>query len=192
MFIVGETLWVADADGVHGFNRTTGDQEAFIDFSAIDHGFLNDIAQGTDDALYVTDTGRMRVYRVLNGEIEVAIQDSSIGNPNGITWDAANERFVLAPWNSSQTFQTFQIGSTELTPLGESEGENFDGIEMVDGRALVASQWDTSLRVVENGVAIPYINLPGRPADIAIDTQRNRVAVPYIALNRVDVWALPE
>jgi hypothetical protein len=33
--------------------------------------------------------------------------------------------------------------------------------------------------------------VPGRPADIGVDTRRGRVAVPYIALNRVDIWALP-
>jgi hypothetical protein len=32
--------------------------------------------------------------------------------------------------------------------------------------------------------------VPGRPADIGIDTRRGHVAVPYIALNRVDVWSL--
>jgi hypothetical protein len=30
----------------------------------------------------------------------------------------------------------------------------------------------------------------GRPADIGIDTRRQRVAVPYVALNRVDIWSL--
>ncbi|MDZ7693583.1 MAG: hypothetical protein U5K69_21105 [Balneolaceae bacterium] len=35
------------------------------------------------------------------------------------------------------------------------------------------------------------IRTPGDPADIGIDTQRQRVAVPYIALNRVDIWSLP-
>ena len=31
----------------------------------------------------------------------------------------------------------------------------------------------------------------GAPADIAVDTKRNRVAVPYISLDRVDIWQLP-
>jgi hypothetical protein len=32
----------------------------------------------------------------------------------------------------------------------------------------------------------------GAPADIGIDTRRNRVAVPYIDLDRVDIWQLPD
>ena len=34
--------------------------------------------------------------------------------------------------------------------------------------------------------------LPGIPADIGVDTRRRRVLVPQIAMNRVDVWALPD
>lgn len=32
----------------------------------------------------------------------------------------------------------------------------------------------------------------GRPADIGLDASGNRIAVPYIALNRVDIWQLPD
>jgi hypothetical protein len=32
----------------------------------------------------------------------------------------------------------------------------------------------------------------GEPADIGIDTRRQHVAVPYLDLNRVDIWRLPD
>ena len=35
-----------------------------------------------------------------------------------------------------------------------------------------------------------FIKVAGRPADIAIDTKRKRIAVPYIALDRVDIWEI--
>jgi hypothetical protein len=44
MTIVGDTLWVADADAVRGFHRRTGAPLATADFSAHDLGFLNDVA----------------------------------------------------------------------------------------------------------------------------------------------------
>ena len=80
---------------------------------------------------------------------------------------------------------------TGLTEVGTSAGGNFDGVEIVDGRILLASQADSSLRVLTNGESRRVVRVPGRPADIGVDTRRRRVAVPYIALDRVDVWRLP-
>lgn len=189
-YLTGDTLWAADADGLHAFDRTTGDHLAFVDFTEHDPGFVNDIARGPDGALYVTDTGQSRIYRVEGGKVTVALEDSLLGAPNGITWDAESERMVVVPWET-QTFIAWQPGSTTLDSVATSTGGNFDGVELVDGRLLVTSQADSSLYVVEDGQSRRWIALPGRAADIGIDTQRRRVAVPYVDLNRVDIWPLP-
>ncbi len=192
MFIVDELLWVADAGGIHAFNRSTGEHVQFVDFSAYELGFLNDISQAPDGSLYVTETGpASRVFRVNNGEISVAVQDEAIGAPNGITWDEEGGRFIIVAWSGTQSFMTMTPGNESLSPLATSEGGNFDGVEVVRGRVLVASQADSSLRLVEGGSTLPYIKLPAGPADIGIDTKRNRVAIPYVAENRVDIWELP-
>lgn len=192
MFIRGDTLWVADVDGVHGFLRTSGHHAAFLDFTALEPGFLNDIAVGPDGLLYVTDTGEGRVYRVgADGVPEVAIEDARTGPPNGITWDAARAAFLLAPWGGETTLRAWDPTSGEIRDVTTLEGGRFDGIEIVGDGVLIASQDDSTLHWLEGEVARPLIRVPGRPADIGIDTRRGRVAVPYIALNRVDVWRLP-
>ena len=55
----------------------------------------------------------------------------------------------------------------------------------------MASQADTSLHVVQEGTSRAYVRVEGRPADIGLDVNRMRVAVPYIALDQVDIWQLP-
>lgn len=191
MNISGDTLWAADMDGVHGFNRRTGAHLAFVDLSGFAPGFLNDIALGPDGALYVTDTGSpARVYRVANGAAEIAIEDPALGPPNGITWDADGARFLLAPWGPDGNVNAWRPGTTELTPLAHAPAGQIDGIEVVDGRILVASQSDGRLHVLEGGALREVVRVPGDPADIGVDTRRMRVAVPYIALNRVDIWQL--
>lgn len=192
MFITGDTLWAADVDGVHGFHRRNGQHLVFVDYTALEPGFLNDIAAGPDGALYITDTGRSRVYGQAGGQPRIAIEDSLLGPPNGITWDAAGERFILAPWRGVQTFRAWRPGSSELAVAGTSTGGNFDGIEPWQGGFLVASQRDSTLYLLRDGRSTPLIRVPGAPADIGIDTRRMHVAVPYIALDRVDIWALPE
>jgi hypothetical protein len=191
MAIRGDTLWVADADGVHGFNRRTGAHAAFVDFTAHEPGFLNDVAFGPDGRLYITDTGRGRVYRITNGTAEVAVEDSMTGPPNGITWDAGRNRFLLATWGNARTLRTYDPVTGALAELDSMPGGRHDGIELMDGAIVVTSQRDSMIYAVVGGHPHPIIRTTGAPADIGIDTRRRRIAVPYIALNRVDIWELP-
>lgn len=192
MFITGDTLWAADADGVHGFNRNTGAHVAFVDFTAYEPGFLNDVAAGPDGTLYVTDTGASRIYRLAGRSVTIAFAGQRLGPPNGITWDAGARRFVLAPWGGGDTLMAWRPGSDTLEVAFHSGGgARFDGIEFLGNRVIVASQGDSSLHVIAGFHGRPYVRTPGRPADIGIDTRRRRVAVPYIALDRVDIWQLP-
>jgi sugar lactone lactonase YvrE len=190
MFITADTLWVADADGVHLFHRRTGAQLRFIDFRSFSPGFLNDIVQGPDGAIYITDTGRPRVYRISGGAVTVAIEDTAVGMPNGITWDSANSRFLLASWNPGVPIRAWD-GRAAVTAIGAAGGGRNDGIELVGNRLLIASQADSSINMLAGGTVRPYIRVPGAPADIGVDTRRSRVAVPYVDLNRVDIWSLP-
>jgi hypothetical protein len=191
MFITGDTLWVADADGVHLFHRKTGAQLRFQDFRSFSPGFLNDIAQGADGAIYITDTGRPRVYRIAGETATIAIEDSALTAPNGITWDSANSRFLLAAWSPGPPVRAWD-GRTGVSAIGAAGGGRNDGIELVGDRVLIASQADSSINVLAAGTVSPYIRVAGAPADIGIDTRRSRVAVPYVDLNRVDIWALPQ
>jgi hypothetical protein len=191
MTIVGDTLWVADNAAVRGFNRLTGRPVASIDMRSFGAGFLNDIAAGPGGALYVTDTPRNRVYRVVRRTATIAVDDSTLGSPNGIAWDDWNSRFIIVPYGGSHTLLAWSEGNP-LTPFATSPGGKFDGIEVLGPNdLLVASQADTSLHRFVSGTGRAVIRTSGRPADIALDTKRMRVAVPFIALNRVEIWQLP-
>ena len=189
MFITGDTLWAADADGLHAWDRHTGTHLAFVDFRPLEPGFLNDVSQGPDGALYITDTGRSRIYRLAGGVPETVVDDPRLGPPNGITWDPGTARFVVAPWDEQQLY-TWTPGG-ELEPLGSAGVNRCDGVEIIGAGVLVACQADSSLRVLSGAEARRIAVLPGRPADIGVDTRRNQVAIPYIALNRVDIFPLP-
>ncbi len=193
MFITGDTLWAVDADGVHGFDRRTGRQLVFVDFRPLEPGFLNDIAQGPDGALYVTDTGRRRprVYRLSGRDVAITMEDSLLGPPNGIAWDSTRGRFLLAAWGEGNGVTAWRPGTRDFEPVGITRTGGFDGIEIVAGAVIVASQSDSSLHVIREGVEGVLLRVAGKPADIGVDQGRRRVAVPYLDLDRVDVWELP-
>jgi len=191
MYIVGDTLWVADADAVRGFDRRTGQKLANVDFSELDRGFLNDVAADASGTVYVTDTGRNKLYKVTGGPTLV-VSDSVLGAPNGITWDAANNRFIVVPFGGHKGIRAWAPGATTLTDIGMSTGAKYDGVEVLSGGGvLVASQADTSLHLFSGTAGRSIIHTLGPPADIAVDTKRNRVAVPVVALNHVEIWELP-
>lgn len=191
MALAGDTLWVADADGVHAFHRVSGEHLAFVDMTALEPGFLNDLAMGPDGALYVTDTGTSSVYRVTAGEATVAISGRRLGSPNGITWNDEARHFVLVPWREGEPIRGWDPSSDDLSVVGRSPGGRFDGIEPIPGGFVVASQQDSALHMLVAGEGRVIVRVAGRPADIAVDSRRGRVAVPYIDLNRVDVFQLP-
>lgn len=191
MALQGDRLWVADVDGVHAFHRMTGEAQAFVDFRAFEPGFLNDIAIGPDGAVYVTDTGRARVYEIRDGAPAIAVEDDRTGPPNGITWDEGRSAFLLAPWGGGQVIRAWSPddGFEDVVTV---DGGNFDGVEVLGGRVLLASQNDSSLWVVEGDRPRRAARLAGQPADIGVDPGRGHVAIPYISRNLVEIWALPE
>jgi len=201
MTIVGDTLWVVDVDAVRGFDRRNGAPLVTVDFSKFKLGFLNDIA-ASPEALYVTDTGTDHIYRIARSAITVALHDSALGGPNGITWDATRNQLVVVPYMRGSTISSWSAGKTALTQIGRSSdalteigktaGVKYDGVEILSGdRILVASQADSSIHIFSDGTGRPVFKTGGAPADIAVDTKRNRVAVPFVARNLVEIWQLP-
>lgn len=190
MTIHGDTLWVADMDGVHGFDRRTGEHLRFIDMTEHEPGFINDLDVDASGVVYATDTGLGRVYRVGAERATIAVEDSMTGPPNGITWDDTRAAFLLAPWDGEQRLRAWDPASGAFSEVTTLPGGNFDGIEIVGGGVLLASQADSSLHLYDGTSVRTVARVPGRPADIGVDTLRGRVAVPYIALNRVDIWEI--
>ena len=191
MVIVGDTLWVADIDVLRGFSRRTGAPLATI--SVRGAKFLNDIAVGPDGALYLTDTGLGpdRIYRIgADRKPTVALEDTSLAAPNGITWDSAGRSFVIVPFFGQQIVR-WAPGDSALHPLAKGKGQH-DGVEPIgNGRLLVTSWTDSSLNVIDGGRVNHLAGGVPSPADIGWDAKRRRAAVPLLMQGRVELWEVP-
>jgi hypothetical protein len=199
MAVVGDTLWVADIDAVRGFNARSGAPVATVAVpGAI---FLNDIAAAPDGSLYVTDTaikfaasgvehpGADQIFRIgPDRKVNVAAKGDAFSRPNGITWDAANGRFIVVPFGGPSLF-AWKPGDAAPTVIATGPGQ-FDGVEIVRG-AIWASSWaDSSVYRYVNGQGTNLIKGVPSPADIGYDARRNRLLIPIFTQNRFEIWQL--
>jgi sugar lactone lactonase YvrE len=204
MTIDGDTLWVCDIDVMRAINRKTGVYLGTLDLKPFGALLLNDVTMGGDGAMYITDTGILmtskgviykgadKIFRVANGKVSVIAQGAGLMRPNGITWDKQANRLVVVTFDPfhSQMYTLAPNGERRL--LGKGNGK-FDGVEPLgDGRFMVASWNDSSIRLLGNGENRRIANNVIQPADIGYDTKRNRLAIPLGPLNQMQLWQLPQ
>jgi sugar lactone lactonase YvrE len=205
MAIVGDTLWVADIDALRGFHRRTGRPVATVDLAPMGAVFLNDVARGRGDTLYVTDSGIRfdangtmshpgpdRVFAVHARTATVAVEGTILSAPNGATWDSAGARLLVAPF-SGPTVLGWTPGGRAPNPRRLAAGPgSFDGIaRLADGRVLVTSWADSSVYAMQgDSVMTRLITGVEAPADLGVDATRGRVLVPLFNQNRVVVYDL--
>jgi sugar lactone lactonase YvrE len=200
----GDTLWAADISALRAFDKRTGAPLATIDFAPLGAVQLNDIAVGPDGTLRVTDTGIImsdkgvihvgpdRVYVVgPNRSITVAAEGGQLGRPNGITWDAAGKRWIVIsfdPFNGQVMVDPKGSAKPRLIRSGKGQ---LDGVEALPDGALLFTSWaDSSVHLLRDGRDQPIIREVPVPADIGIDTKRNRLAIPLSMLGVVQLWTL--
>jgi hypothetical protein len=184
MAIAGDTLWVADIDVARAFNKRSGKPITTVSM-AKEAKFLNDAAVGPDGAIYFTDTGTNRVFRVADGKATVALEFKELQGPNGITWDSAASKFVIVPFQGKSIYR-WAPGDSVPAVVAEGPGQ-MDGIEALgEGRFVVSTWADSSLFVLEGDKITKLVGGLPSAADIGFDAESGRLAVPLLMENRVE------
>lgn len=203
--IHGDTLWAADIDVLRGFDRHSGAPLASIDFSPEHAVLLNDVAVGPDGTIRVTDTGILmneagavhtgpdRIFAVgRNHAVSVVASGQQLRQPNGITWDSIGKRWIVVSYEPFVgEIATFTDGDSLRHVVRTGTGK-LDGVEVLRSGAIMFSSWaDSSVHLLENGHDRQIIRAVPVPADIGLDTRRNRVAIPMSTIGWVQLWSLP-
>jgi sugar lactone lactonase YvrE len=203
--VKGDTLWVVDIDALRGFDTRTGAPLASIDLSALHPLFLNDVALGPDDDFYITDTGVQvnpdgksahtgpdRILHIgRDRKATVALSSAALSSPDGIDWEPAHRRILLAPFGGSAV-QEWKPGTDRPNDVAPGKGK-FDGIEVErDGTVLITSWNDSSVSSLEGNRLVRRVaGLDMPPADASMDARRRQVGIVSLAVDRFELWTLP-
>ena len=203
--LAGDTLWVADIATLRAFDARTGAPLAAVDLQPHGAVLLNAIAVGPDGTLYVTDTGIVmstvgvlytdsaKIFSVSpTGAVRVIARGPELRFPNGIAWDAANDRLLVASFHPF-VGEVYAVAPADgvVTRLVSGPGR-FDGLQILDdGRVLVSSWADSSLHVIDGDATRRIIRNLWQPADFGVDRRRGIVAIPLALPGRVELWQLP-
>jgi outer membrane protein assembly factor BamB len=185
MVATDEFLFVADIDRVHQFDIKSGKQIASMVFSGVN--FLNGLALAEDGGLYVTDSGVApgfkpagsdAVYHLtFDGKITPIYQDSKMGIPNGVVADG--DGLVVVTIFSGEAFRLDAQG--QRTELPKPPHNRIDGLlNMGEGRFIVSSWTGEAIYEIDAGEGTVTELFDGltSPADLGLDTKRNRLLIP--------------
>lgn len=198
--IKGDTLWVLDVDVLRGFDTRTGAPLASIDLAPVGAAFLNDLTLGPDNDFYITDTGVHtvngksshtgpdRIYHVDSQRlVTIALETPALSMPDGIGWDPAGRRLVLAPFGG-KAVQEWHPGDPAVTDVAPGPG-HFDGVEVQpDGRILVTIWDDSSVSTLDGKALTKRVVLSMPPADASVDAKRGRIGIVSVDKDAFELW----
>ena len=180
MAIVGNALYVADIDTVRVFDRLTGAPLAAIAIAGAQ--FLNDIAAGPDEVIYVSDSSNGAVYAITANE--TVDQIAQVPQVNGL---ALRDTTLLA----TSGRQIIVVLTGEV--VAELPTSGLDGLVVLADGSLLVSSWNTSsiYHITPNGDVTAIVTQVNQPADIGFASLRQWVLIPLFSANILQAAPLP-
>lgn len=139
MAIVGDSLFVADANGLVEISLPDG--EVLRTFTLEGAMFPNDVAADAEGNIYVSDLMGEAIYKVRGDAAERWLVDDALTLPNGLLVD--DDKLIVGSMGANmnpQTFQTETPGGIILVDLQSKQVapvENASGLGGLDGVAMI-------------------------------------------------------
>ncbi len=180
MTIVDSNLYVCDRSGLVMFDLTT--DEWIRTIRPAGSVELNDVTADTSGYLYITDSSAGRIYRVRMIDYSVSTLVSGLQIPNGILFDARNNRVLFVQFISHAPIKQISLPDLTITTILQTTYANFDGLAMDGNGNVYVSAWGTNtIYRYDNAFTQPAERVSwghSGPADIFYNQRDNILAVP--------------
>jgi len=188
MVIVDNILYVADISGIVTFDLTTDQKIATIPSPGMIE--LNDITADTSGYLYITDSSAGKVFRMKISDHSFTTIDSGINIPNGILFDARNNRVLFCQFTFNAPIKQIDLNNLSVTTVLTTSFTNLDGLTIDSNGSIYVSCWeDNAIYRYDNSFSLPAELISSGhngPADIFYNQLDNILAVPNFYSNVVD------
>ncbi len=151
--------------------------------------FLNGLAHDNNGNLYATDFNGYKIYKIniSTGNYSTFVSGLT-AKPNGIIYDAANDRLVFVSWGSNASVRSVSMADSSVSVIATTNYTNCDGIAMDGAGNFFVSYWGAqSVVKFDNNFANPTVVASGlsSPADIYYNIYTDTLAIPNSGNNTV-------
>ncbi|MCC7302488.1 MAG: T9SS type A sorting domain-containing protein [Bacteroidia bacterium] len=177
--VLGNVLYVCDGSRILGYDLSSANQVFNVNTGA---AFLNGLTSDGGNFLFATDFTNKRIYRinVSNGTFNIMV--TTTYTPNGIIYDAPNNRCVFVNWGTSARVQAMSMTDSTVTTLYTNTVSNIDGITRDPAGYWYITTWGgNALRRFDPAFsAAPVSVMTGlsSPADIDISSAGDSIGIP--------------
>lgn len=188
-------LYVADVDGVHVFDISSGTEETTIPLPGA--MFPNDVTIAEDGTIYVSDMMGNAIYRITDGTAEVWAQAGEVTLPNGLVADG--DRLIvgsmgagLAPDFSVETpggLFAIDFATGEVTPLQNAQDiGSIDGVIQMDGAYVYDDNPTGTVYRWQDGSNEEILQVEGGAADLG--AMGDTILIPNLNTGEVTAYRL--
>lgn len=186
--IVGNNVYACSGGRIVGYELATGNQIMNLNLNGT---FLNGITSDGVENLFVTDFGARKIYRInVNTEVFNEMANvNSFGTPNGIIYDAPNNRLVYVEWGGGADIMAVSLADSTVTELRQTNLSNIDGVALATNGNFYVSTWGSqSIQSFNNDFTVgPSLVTNGMssPADLHLNNNNDTLAIPNSGNNTV-------
>ncbi|HOM05566.1 MAG TPA: T9SS type A sorting domain-containing protein [Candidatus Kapabacteria bacterium] len=199
MYIVGDTLFVADNYKLYYINLTSRTIVGSTTLG-LTNLFLNDIVADEQGYIYISDTYQANIFRVKASKPDEFEQLSFLGsmsNANGMILDKENNRILIVTYQPNALIYALSLETFQISVIRNSSLSYLDGIARDREGNYYVSAWGNNnmggIYKYDKNLTEPptlvYGPLNG-PADILIDTINNILVIPEMGASKVHFVSL--
>jgi|688.fasta_scaffold08126_7 hypothetical protein len=143
MEVMNGVLFSIVGSAVKGYDVTTGAQVMTISLAGA--SFLNGMASNGTDKLWVSDFSAKKIYEVNVANLAAPSSSIVVANttstPNGLTYDAANNRLVMVSWGANASIKAIDLATYTLSVITTTNLGNCDGVDHDSYGNYYVSSW---------------------------------------------------